>query len=160
MKIKFVLKVMIVLLLVTAFSISSVMAVGPRFVKSSASVDRIGSLIVSFKESGLSSNQWMRYTITGTVNVAYGCKNGKTVTALDTNSDSISADWPIYADKNGNVVSGMNMPPPSSAGICNTGNKVVACVDYFNVVLRDEINYIEASFPSPVSKDLYPAACP
>jgi hypothetical protein len=117
----------------------------PHFIKSAtnASVDQSGTLIVNFKEAGLSNGSVEDVSLTATGTATYQCFNngGKHPKAgnKETVSSALSADGQ-FTVKNGNITGTLTLSPPGPGSFtCPPGQDLVGPtnVSYSNVTLTD-----------------------
>jgi len=139
----------IIAALVTAlflFSSPATAAGSPHFIKNATSATLSGSsLVVNFKEAGLSSGAVETLTVSATTSTTYECVNNgghnpkasnKTTTDSKTSS---TGNFPV--DKNGNLVGSLTLTPPSASELgfsCPPGQTVTfVSVTYSEVVITD-----------------------
>lgn len=117
-----------------------------HFIKNATSATLSGSsLVVSFKEAGLSSGAVETVTVTADALTTYECVNngGKNPSASNkTTTDSdVSASGTFTADKNGNITGSLTLTPPSATALgfsCPPGQTVTfVSVTYSNVFITD-----------------------
>ena len=127
-----------------------------HFIKNATSATLSGSsLVVNFKEAGLSSGAVETVTVTATATTTYECVNNggnnpqasnKTTTETD-----VSTSGTFTADKNGNITGSLTLIPPSATELgfsCPPGQTVTfVSVTYSNVVITDTTSGASTSFP-------------
>jgi hypothetical protein len=126
-------------------------AVSPHFVNASAQLNG-KSLVVSFKEAGLGTNQLIDYEATADATATYVCvnKGGANPSAQNktTVSGPVSATGTFNSGKNGNVTASLTLNPPPSDISCPSGQSLqTALVTYTNVEITDTTNGITESIP-------------
>jgi hypothetical protein len=118
----------------------------PHFIKNATSATLSGSsLVVKFKEAGLSSGSVETVTVTATATTTYECVNNggnnpkasnKTTTATE-----VSTSGTFTADKNGSITGSLTLTPPTASDLgfaCPPGQTVTfVSVTYSNVVITD-----------------------
>ncbi|MET3350540.1 UNVERIFIED_ORG: hypothetical protein ABID57_002232 [Arthrobacter sp. UYEF1] len=127
-----------------------------HFIKHATSATLSGSsLVVSFKEAGLSSGAVETVTVTATAETTYECVNGgghnpKAANKTTTKTD-VSTSGTFTADKNGNITGSLTLTPPSATALgfsCPPGQTVTfVSVTYTNVVITDTTSGASTSFP-------------
>ena len=129
----------------------------PHFVKESASINRSGDLVVSWKEAGLGNNQLIRYEASANANGFYACINrgGNHPQAANKEefSGPVSETGQFRSGKNGHITESLTISPPDPTLSC-PGNQrlVLACVAYDNVALDDLSTPLRADIPGSYSK--------
>jgi len=148
-----------------AVAVPAAFAVNPHFVSASASVNRDGTLSVSFKEAGLGDNQLIDYRATADAAATYVCVNnggGHPRAANKTTvSGPVSKTGTFNSGKNGNVTASLTLSPPPppapDAFSCPSGQTLqLALVSYSNVAITDTTNGITESIPGTTSGCLLP----
>lgn len=128
----------------------------PHFIRASAALDQDGSLVVSWKEAGLGSNQLITYTASAESTALYQCvnKGGNCPAASNKEevSGPVSATGAFSSGKNGSITGSLTVDPPPTALSC-PGNQVVAlgAVSYEQIALSDDTNGITAALPSALA---------
>ncbi|MHB1444219.1 MAG: hypothetical protein ACYCTI_04155 [Acidimicrobiales bacterium] len=129
------------------FAAAPVFASGsPHFIGSATSASLSGSsLVVSFKEAGLSAGSTETIVTSGTASVTYECVNGghKNPSASNktTTSSAVSTSGTFTVHKNGNLVGQETTSVPSAASLgfsCPPGQTVtLVSVTYSDITLTD-----------------------
>jgi hypothetical protein len=118
-----------------------------HFIKNATSASLSGSsLVVTFKEAGLSSGSTETITIDADALVTYECVNGGSKNPSASNKTSRqtheSTSGEFSADKNGNVVGSLTLLVPTAESIgfsCPPGQvTTLVSVTYSNVEITDE----------------------
>lgn len=132
----------------------------PHFIKSATSATLSGSsLVVSFKEAGLSSGAVETVTVTATATTTYECvnnggKNPKASNKTTTKTD-VSTSGTFTADRSGNITGSLTLTPPSATALgfsCPSGQTVTfVSVTYTNVAITDTTSGASTSFPGTFS---------
>jgi hypothetical protein len=141
-------RIALVALVFTALAVFSQQAYAdsPHFVRASASLNKDGTLTVSFKEAGLGTNQLIDYVATADATATYVCVNrgGKNPEAKNktTVSGPVSATGTFSSGKNGQVTASLTISPPSAGEFsCPNGQDLeLAQVTYTNVAITDSTN--------------------
>lgn len=142
------------------FAMPAQAAGSAHFIKNATNATLSGSsLVVSFKEAGLSSGSVETVTATATAATTYECVNGggKNPSASNktTTVSNISKTGTFTADKNGNIVGSLSLTPPSASDLgfsCPPGQTVTFVgVDYSNISLTDTTSGASTTFPGTVS---------
>ena len=127
-----------------------------HFIKNATSATLSGSsLVVNFKEAGLSSGAVETVTVTATATTTYECVNngGKNPSASNktTTQTDVSTSGTFTADKNGNITGSLTLIPPSATELgfsCPPGQTVTfVSVTYTNVAITDTTSGASTSFP-------------
>jgi hypothetical protein len=126
-------------------------AVSPHFISASAQLSGT-NLNVSFKESGLGTNQNITYTASADATATYVCvnKGGANPSAQNktTVAGPVSATGTFSSGKNGNVTASLTLSPPPSDISCPKGQSLqTAQVTYTNVAITDTTNGITEPIP-------------
>lgn len=117
-----------------------------HFIKSATGASLSGSsLVVHFKEAGLSSGSVETIQTTATATTTYECVNGggKNPSASNktTTVSQVSQTGTFTADQNGNLVGTQTLSPPSASDLgfsCPPGQTVTFVgVSYTNVAIND-----------------------
>jgi hypothetical protein len=142
------------LLALTALTASLAFADSPKFSRLSSSVNDAGSLVVSFRETGLGNTpNPVHYTVTADATATYACLNGggnhPKAANKETVAGQVSAGGEFNAENGvvngGPVVTGPLLDPDFT---CPSGQtRVLAAVTYTNIVLTDTDH--NASTPIP-----------
>ena|SRR5947209_10982344 len=141
---------------VTAASTGFAATGSAHFIKNATSASLSGtSLVVSFKEAGLSSGSVETIKVGAMATTTYECVNGggKNPSASNktTTRTQVSAQGTFTADKNGNIVGSESKAPPTAAELgfsCPSGQTVTfVSVSYSNVVLGDLTSGASISLP-------------
>jgi hypothetical protein len=142
-------------LMALALAAVPALADSPHFNRASATLDNTtGNLVVSFKESGLGTNQNIAYLATADATAEYQCWNngGKHPKAgnKETVSGPVSAEGTFSSGKNGTISQSLTlMPPDQGAFSCPAGQTLyLQSVTYTNVSLTDTTNVIAADLSS------------
>lgn len=149
-------------LLVLSFLLVPVaMAANAHFINASASIDKSGNLVVSWKEAGLANDQQISYVASANASATYACLNGggKHPQA----SNKVTVDGPVSgtgtfsSGKNGQITASLTVAPPGPGSFsCPSGqNLVLASVSYTNISLTDTTNGISAAIPGSLSMTFY-----
>ena len=132
------------------------LAVSPHFISASASLSGT-NLVVSFKETGLGSNQNINYTASADATATYVCvnKGGGNPSASNktTVNGPVSASGTFSSGKNGNVNASLTVNPPGPGSFsCPSGQSLqIAQVSYTNVAIADTTNGVTQSIPGTFS---------
>src|SRR5690242_1913286 len=114
MKSKTLVKVLVAALV--CFTATAVLAENPHFIKSDASVQSDGTLLVTWKEAGL-GNQVITYKLTATAQATYGCVLPGQRPPVATNKIVVTAvvatSSAFIASRNGAIDGSMVLSPPS-----------------------------------------------
>jgi hypothetical protein len=143
-------------LLTLALSVSVAFADSPHFVSASAKLSGV-TLVVSWKEAGLGTNQLIDYTASADATAVYVCVNngGANPSAKNktTVSGPVSANGTFSSGKNGNVTASLTLNPPSAGGFsCPSGQDLeIASVSYTNVAITDTTHGIIEPIPGTFS---------
>jgi hypothetical protein len=119
-------------------------AVAAKFHSAEGSVNGDGELVVAFEERGLGEGD-IDYTLSADANALYACINGGGKHPQAANKESfkeeVTADV-SFESKNGRVFGSIDAGPPLGTGFtCPSGQRrVLAFVEYTNIVLTDETN--------------------
>lgn len=111
------------------------------------------SLVVNFKEAGLSAGSQETITTTADASTTYECVNGggKNPSASNktTTSSALSQTGTYTVDKNGNLVNSQTLSAPSASDLgfsCPSGQRTTfVSVSYTNVVVTDTTSGASAS---------------
>lgn len=130
-----------------------------HFVNGGTSASTSGSsLVVNFKEAGLSSGSTEYITSSATAAVTYECVNGgnhnPSASNKTTYKTTVTAPpQPFTADKNGNVVGTQTLAVPTASSLgfsCPNGQTVtLVSVTYTNVVITDTTSHATITLPGP-----------
>jgi hypothetical protein len=149
----------VALLAVVALSVG-VRADNPHFIRSSASLDNDGSLVVAWKEAGLGQNVNISYIASADATGQYQCVNngGKCPQAANKEdfAGPVVAEGTFSSGKNGSITASLTVEPPPTTLQC-PGNQVVklANVSYTNIVLKDATNNVVAPVPTSLSATFF-----
>ena len=141
----------------------TVLAQSPHFIRSSASLDNDGSLVVSWKEAGLGANALITYTASADATASYACVNHGGQCPQAANKEDVagpvSATGIFSSGKNGQITASLTVEPPPTTLVC-PGNQVVelAAVSYTNIALSDDTNGISAAVPASLAATFF--VCP
>jgi hypothetical protein len=142
------------LLALTALTASLAFADSPNFSRLSSSVNAAGSLVVSFRETGLGNTpNPVEYAATADATAVYACINGGQNHPKAANKATVASQVSgggVFTAVNGVVNGGPIVTGPLSAGgfACPNGQTLVlASVSYTRVVLTDTDH--NASTPLP-----------
>jgi hypothetical protein len=141
-------------LMALALAAVPALADSPHFNRASATLNNSGSLVVSFKESGLGTNQLIDYVATANATADYQCWNngGKHPKAGNkaTVSGPVTADGTFGSGKNGTISQSLTLNPPDQGAFsCPAGQTLyLESVTYTDVTLEDTTNGIFAPIPS------------
>jgi hypothetical protein len=141
-------------LMALALAAVPALADSPHFNRASATLDNnTGNLVVSFKESGLGTNQLITYTANASGTAEYQCFNngGKHPKAGNktTVNGPVSATGTFDSGKNGSVNGTLTLMPPSQGAFsCPAGQTLyLQSVSYTNVSVTDTTNTVTAAIP-------------
>ncbi len=149
--------VILTTLVVFLVAISPALAASPHFNSAAASITASGSLIVSFKESGLGDDALISYTASAFATADYGCLNGGGKNPEASNKTTVdgpvSASGTFSSGKNGSISQSLTINPPSAGGFsCPSGQKLVlADVTYSGVSITDKTNSVTDAIPGTFS---------
>ena len=128
-------------LVLLALGTSVAFADNPHFISASASLDKSGNLVATFKEAGLGttvSTETISLTANGTA--TYACINGGNNHPKASNKETVNG--PVSASgafpvRNGQTTGSLTVGPPGPGSFsCPSGQRLVlAFVSYTNVVL-------------------------
>ena len=133
-------------------SAGAALAVSPHFIRASATLSGT-SLVVSFKEAGLGTNQSIDYEATATATATYVCVNrgGSNPSAANktTVTAPVSETGTFSSGKNGQVTASLTISPPGPGGFtCPPGqSRELAQVTYTNVAITDTTNDVTEAIP-------------
>ena len=144
--------------LVAAMMLSTALAGGsPHFIKSATDVyiHTMGCLHCDFKEAGLSSGAVETIVLKGTAAVTFWSINGGDNHPQAANKETfvvqVRASGQFTADKNGNLVGFVCLPPPTAQEVGFQVPKgqtaVMVSIVYTNVMIVDETSGASLSFP-------------
>jgi hypothetical protein len=144
-------------LMVLAIAAVPAIAASPHFLRSDATVESDGDLVVSFKEAGLGNAlETATYNVSGTVVATYGCINRGTKHPEAANKEDVTEEFDAsdtFPVRNGSATGSITIPLPESPLDC-PGNQVATLFDvtYFDVVLTsgasgDSIEFGDVSGP-------------
>lgn len=157
---------LVTFLLVFVLGVTTVLAANPHFIRASASINNAGNLVVKWKEAGLGNNQNIDYLASATASGYYACinKGGNHPQASNKEAfqSNVNAGGTFNSGQNGQISAQLVVHPPSSSLNC-PGNqvRVLACVTYTNVSLKDVTNDVTAPISGSYSKTLFPLPeCP
>lgn len=117
-----------------------------------------GSLLVTFIESGLGSNEGTNYLVTANATATYVCmnngSNNPNAANKTTLSGPVSNTGTATADKNGKVTGAVPVAPLGPGDFsCPPGQTVfLLTITYSNVVLMDTTNGVSYSLPGTFSR--------
>jgi hypothetical protein len=143
-----------------ALAVPAQAAGSAHFIKNATNASLSGSsLVVNFKEAGLSSGAVETITTAATATTTYECVNngGKNPSASNktTTVSNVSTTGTFTADKNGNLVGSQTLSPPTAAQLgfsCPSGQTVTfVSVTYSNVSITDTTSGATMSFPGTFS---------
>jgi hypothetical protein len=157
-------------LAIFAFAVTAVFAASAHFISSSASVDSSGSLVVSWKETGLGDNQFITYTASANASATWVCVNNGDKNPSAANKTAVSApvsgSGSFSSSKNGGIAASLTATPAIAApvsmcgggGTKNGGGQVpeLAMVTYTDITLSDDTNHITVNFGTVSSACLLP----
>lgn len=132
------------------------LAVSPHFINASANLSGT-SLVVSFKEAGLGSNQNIDYLASATASATYVCVNrgGGNPSAGNktTVTAPVSQTGTFNSGKNGNVTGSLTISAPGPGSFsCPSGQSLqLASVTYSGVSITDTTNNITESISGTFS---------
>src|SRR3954453_1694391 len=143
---------------ITALAVTGAMAASgsPHFIKNATSASLSGAnLVCKFKEAGLASGAVETVSCTATENVTYECVNGggKNPSASNkkTFATTVSKSGTFTADKNGNIVGSLPLPPASASSVgfsCPPGQTVTFVgVTYSNITVTDVTSGASIALP-------------
>jgi hypothetical protein len=139
-------------------------AQNPHFIKATASLDKDGNLIVSWKEAGVGDNANITYTASAVANATYQCVNHGNNCPQAANKQTVagpvSATGTFASGKNGQITASLTVEPPPATITC-PGNQILklADVSYSNILLSDDTNGISATVvPAALSTTFF--VCP
>src|SRR5205085_10847919 len=147
-------------LAVAAIAAPSAMAGGAHFIKNLSSASLSGSsLVCKFKEAGLESGSVETVTCNATESITYECVNGggKNPSASNKHTfvTTVSKSGSFTADKNGNIVGSLTLPPASASSLgfsCPPGQTVTFVgVTYSNVRVTDATSGASIALPGTFS---------
>jgi hypothetical protein len=127
-----------------------------HFIKSATySTGSGSSLVLNFKESGLSSGSVETITAAANTSTTYECVNGggnnPSASNKTTTQHPVSATENIPVDKNGNIVGSITLRAPSASQLafsCPGGQRVTfVSVSYTDVTLTDTTSHQSVTFP-------------
>jgi len=122
-------------------------AVSPHFVQASAELSGT-SLVVSFKEAGLGTNQLIAYVASADATATYVCVNrgGANPSAANktTITEPVSETGTFSSGKNGQVTASITISAPGAGSFsCPPGQSLeLAQVTYTNVLITDTTNNV------------------
>ncbi len=135
-----------------------------------ASIATDGSLVVSWKEAGLGSNQNIQYLASAQADGVCTCvtKSNKCPSAANkvTTSGQVSAEGTFSSGKNGSITASLTVEPPacpsSAAPTCGSGQHLVLSeITYTDISLADTTNNVSPDpgcLPTSLSKTFF--VCP
>ncbi len=144
----------------------------PHFLcsRTDASLNADGSLVVSWKEAGLGSNENIDYLASAQAEAVCTCvtKSNKCPSAANkvTTSGEVSAEGTFNSGKNGSITGSLTVEPPacpsSAAPTCGSGQHLVlSSVSYTDISLTDTTNNVSPDpgcLPSSLSATFF--ECP
>src|SRR5215831_8628636 len=105
-----------------ALGVTTAFAANVHFINASASIDSSGSLIVSWKETGLGENQVIDYLASANASATWVCVsrggNNPSATNKTMATGQVSASGTFSSGKNGNVTASLAASPPSLPPFC------------------------------------------
>src|SRR3954454_222460 len=144
----------LLVLLAASLTVAALVATGasaasgsPHFIKNATSASLSGAnLVCKFKEAGLASGSVETVACSATETVAYECVNGGGKNPSASNKKTlvttVSKSGTFTADKNGNIVGSVTLPPASAASLgfsCPPGQTTTfVSVKYANVSVTDQ----------------------
>lgn len=117
-----------------------------------------GSLLVTFTEIGLGSNEGTSYLVTANATAIYSCQNNGSNNPNAANKTTISGPvsntGTATSDKNGKVTGSVPVAPLGPGSFtCPPGQTLVlTTITYSNVVLLDTTNGVSYSLPGTFSR--------
>lgn len=149
-------------LLVLSFLLVPVaMAANAHFINASASIDKSGNLVVSWKEAGLANDQQISYVASANATATYACLNGGGKHPQASNKATVdgpvSGTGTFSSGKNGQITASLTVAPPGPGSFsCPSGQKLVlASVSYTSIALTDTTNGVTAAIPGSLSMTFY-----
>jgi hypothetical protein len=151
---KSVLKLGVVLstvLVMLALTVSVALADSPHFNKASANLSG-ANLVVSFKESGLGTNQLITYVASADGTAIYVCVNHGGANPSASNKTAVagpvSATGTFSSGKNGTISQSLTLSPPfADIGCPNGQTQQLAEASYTNVAITDTTHGITEPIP-------------
>jgi hypothetical protein len=146
-----------------ALGVSAALADSPHFISASASVNGAGSLVATFKESGLGTTvSTEKITLSADASAVYACLNGGGNHPKAANKETVSGplsnsgNFPVRNGQTTGSISAGPLGPGNFA--CPSGQKLVlAFVSYTNVTLTG-LAGDTANIPGPFSRCLFSVA--
>ena len=124
-------------------SITPVLAANPHYVSATASIDRNGNLVCSFKEAGLGNTPvTVSETCSAQATALYQCFNrGGNHPQADNKEvgpTAVSASGPFTSGKNGQITGQLTVAPPSAGGFTCPGGQALFLerVSYNSITLE------------------------
>jgi len=135
-----------------------------HFIKATASLDKNGNLVVSWKEAGLGANASITYTASAVANATYQCVNHGNNCPQAANKQTVagpvSSTGTFESGKNGQITASLTVQPPPATITC-PGSQILklAEVSYSNIILSDNTNGVSATVaPAALSTTFF--VCP
>ena len=159
MKSKTLVKVLVAA--VVCFTAIAVMAENPHFIKSDASVQSDGRLLVTWKEAGL-GNQVITYRLTATAQATYGCVVPGQRPPVATNkvvvTRVVATSSAFIASRNGAIDGSMLLAPPAVANMtCPAGQVIMlGSITFTNVDMWDMISHLQEYMGGPYARVMVP----
>ena len=148
-------------LLLVVLTTTAALADSPHFISASASVDKSGNLVATFKEAGLGTTVTTeQITLSANSTATYACINGGGNHPKASNKETVSG--PVSATggfpvRNGQTTGSISVAPTGPGSFsCPSGQKLVlAFVSYTNVLLTG-LAGDTANIPGTFSACLFP----
>jgi hypothetical protein len=125
-----------------------------HFIKASASLDKNGNLVVSWKEAGLGDNTSITYTASASATATYQCVNHGNNCPQAANKQTVagpvSSTGTFESGKNGSITASLTVQPPPATISC-PGNQFLKLAEftYSNILLSDDTNGILVNVSPP-----------
>jgi hypothetical protein len=154
----------LLVLALTLFAAVPIRADSPHFIRATASLDRVGDLVVAWKEAGLGANQAITYTASANASATYQCVNhGGQCPSASNKQDvagPVSSTGTFSSGKNGQITASLVVEPPATTLVC-PGNQIVALaqVAYSDIALSDDTTPITAAV-APTAISVVFGVCP
>lgn len=138
-------------------------AVAANFHTADATVNSVGSLVVTWDERGLGNggaDGLVHYTLAAMGSATYGCINGGSRHPKASNKETVpgplDASIDLAPDKNGRIIGSLTVGPIDAGGFsCPSGQTLVlGSVSYTDVSLTDTTNNSSADIAGTFSKVL------
>lgn len=142
---------------------NSTYAQNPHCIRTSASIDNAGNLVVNFKLAGFGSGQTVNVSVNTDACATYACQNkgGNCPSAANkhTTQGPISGSTTVTTGRTGQARGSITLEPPSDSSLsCPPGQRLrTVCVTYAAGTLSFDGG--SCSFPSAGSANLFPD-CP